>query len=124
MTIGETLRKLRISRNLTQKEFAKIFHISESVISLYEGNKRNPNYDILLQFSDFFGVSTDYLLGNDAFLVGNPSLGGSEALKEELKKSDKTNAEERQTIARAVMNQSLLSDEQIQAVKETILRML
>ncbi len=68
MTLGETLKKLRLEKKMTQKMVAKEFDISESVVSLYEGDKRSPSYDLLLKFSHFYGVSCDFLLGNTPFL--------------------------------------------------------
>jgi len=63
--LGSRLRELRKKKNLTQKELGKIFKVSESTIGMYERNEREPSYDLIRQFSDFFGVSIDYLLGRD-----------------------------------------------------------
>lgn len=62
MNFGNRLRKLRNEKNLTQAELAKILAIGESTISFYESNKRQPDYDTLTRFADFFDVSVDYLL--------------------------------------------------------------
>ena len=44
------------------KEFGAKFGMAESTISQYETGKRQPDYETLLKFSDFFGVSVDYIL--------------------------------------------------------------
>lgn len=60
---GDRLRKLRRDRKLTAKEFGKIFNIAESTVSGYENGSRNPDTEKINSFADFFGCSTDYLLG-------------------------------------------------------------
>lgn len=51
------------SFNLSQKEFAERMGLNPSTIANYESGKREPDYELLVKFADFFGVSTDYLLG-------------------------------------------------------------
>lgn len=62
---GERLKKLRVSRNMTQDEFGEIFnpHLSQSTIGTYERGLRQPSLENLVIISKFFKVSTDYLLG-------------------------------------------------------------
>ena len=57
------LVQLREEANLTQKQFAEAVKISNSTINRYETGIREPDYDTLILFADFFKVSTDYLLG-------------------------------------------------------------
>ncbi|KZN96459.1 hypothetical protein AZI98_08480 [Aeribacillus pallidus] len=66
---GDRLRKLRKNRGYSQKEFGKIFDLSESTIGMYEREERKPDYDTLNKFADFFGVSVDFLIGR----TDNPS---------------------------------------------------
>lgn len=54
---------LRKNKNVSQYELAKLLNLSRGQIANYEQGKRQPDYDILKMFADFFGVSTDYLLG-------------------------------------------------------------
>lgn len=63
MTLGERLEELRLEKKLTIKEAGEIFHLSKSTISAYENNTRRPNLEILLEFSEFYNVTVDYLLG-------------------------------------------------------------
>ena len=60
---GENLKKLRTSRNLTQKEFGSFVGLSKAVVSKYETGMGYPTYDVLIRIAVFFGVTTDYLLG-------------------------------------------------------------
>ena len=61
--LGERIRKLRTAKNITQQDLAQRLGITKSVISAYENSIRYPSYDILIELSNIFGVSTDYLLG-------------------------------------------------------------
>ncbi len=58
------IKKLRIDKNLTQNELAKILNISKSSITNYERGKRTPNAEIIAKMEKFFNVSANYILGN------------------------------------------------------------
>jgi transcriptional regulator with XRE-family HTH domain len=61
--IGKRLKQLREEHDLLQKELAEKLNISQQTISLYESDKREPDYDMLKKIAEFFNVSTDFLLG-------------------------------------------------------------
>ena len=61
--IGERIKTLRIEKNLLQKDLAKKLNLSQQTISLYESNRRQPDYLTLQNIATFFNVSVDYLLG-------------------------------------------------------------
>ena len=50
---------------LSQAELASKLKISQKSISKYERGTRRPSYETLLAMSSIFGVSVDYLIGND-----------------------------------------------------------
>lgn len=60
---GERLKKLRTKKKLTQTELGKIVNVTKVSISGYENGNRSPDTDTLEKLADYFGVSTDYLLG-------------------------------------------------------------
>lgn len=60
---SETFRQLRKNRNLTQKELGAKIGLSKAVISKYENGMAYPTFDMLIQIAQYFGVTTDYLLG-------------------------------------------------------------
>lgn len=62
-TLGERIRMLRESVNLSQMELSLRVDISQSAIARYELNKTEPKASDIVKLADFFGVSTDYLLG-------------------------------------------------------------
>lgn len=66
--IASILKALRTSKRLTRKQMAEIIGIRERVVLNYEQGDSNPPYDILIKFADYFGVSTDYLLGRTDIL--------------------------------------------------------
>ena len=56
------IKELREENNLSQEELASELGLSKGIISLYEQGKRKPSLDVLIQLSDFFKVTLDYLL--------------------------------------------------------------
>ncbi len=63
VTFGERLKQLRLENNLTQETLAEKLQIVKSTITKYEKNTREPEFEILIKIADFFGTTTDYLLG-------------------------------------------------------------
>ncbi|WP_051412155.1 helix-turn-helix domain-containing protein [Halonatronum saccharophilum] len=61
--LPDRLRELRERENLSQGELAKVFDISCMAISNYELSRRNPDLETLVKIANYFGVTTDYLLG-------------------------------------------------------------
>jgi len=61
--LGNRLRYLRKTLNLTQSELANKLGITRGTYAHYEIGKREPDYETLQKIADFFEVSTDYLLG-------------------------------------------------------------
>lgn len=60
LTLGERLKKLRQKK--TQQEVAESIGISRARYSHYENDRSEPDNDLLQKLSDYYGVSTDYLL--------------------------------------------------------------
>lgn len=65
MSLGKTLKELRLSKKLNQSDLAKLLNIDRTTYGKYETGDSSPDYDKLLTLADFFGVSTDYLLGRN-----------------------------------------------------------
>ncbi len=59
----ENIRNLRIDRGYTQAQIAKHLGISQNTYSQYEIGVLNYPVDAVVKLADFYGVSTDYLLG-------------------------------------------------------------
>ena len=60
---GQRLRELRKRRNMTLDEASKKLNIPLTTLAGYENEKRKPPIDMLIKFSDFYGVSVDYIIG-------------------------------------------------------------
>lgn len=57
------LISLRKERRLTQEEMAAAIHKKRSTLSGYETEGKEPDLETICFLAQFFGVSTDYLLG-------------------------------------------------------------
>ncbi|HHX51522.1 MAG TPA: helix-turn-helix transcriptional regulator [Clostridia bacterium] len=82
MSLGKRLKKLRTEKEISQEKLAEIIGISRSTLSMYELDKREPDVANIVKFADFFGVSTDYLLGRETKLASDPLPVPPEELKE------------------------------------------
>lgn len=60
--LGDRIRELRNSHQLSQVDLAKQLHVSKQTISNWENNNVPPSIDTLMRIATFFDVSTDYLL--------------------------------------------------------------
>ena len=60
---AENLKQLRIEKNLSQRELAKLCGYSQPAIARWEANLQIPNIDVAITFAKFFNVTTDFLLG-------------------------------------------------------------
>ena len=57
------IRDLREDHDLTQKQIAEKLNCSQQVYSNYELGQRDIPTDVLIKLSQFYKVSTDYILG-------------------------------------------------------------
>lgn len=64
MTIGEKIKELRMSRNISQQELADICGFIDSAsICLIEKNKRKVSLPTLNKICNYFGVTPNYFTG-------------------------------------------------------------
>lgn len=63
METKEVLKKLRKEKKITQEELAKLLHISRVAYAKYETGENLPPAPNITKIADFYGVSTDYILG-------------------------------------------------------------
>lgn len=67
METKDILKTLRKARGYTSaKDFCKAIGISFSTYQNYESGSRVPTVEMLIKIADFYGVTTDYLLGRDS----------------------------------------------------------
>lgn len=86
--IGETLKQLRKEKKLTQDLLAKEVGISKFAIRKYESNERNPDFETMIKFAQYFDVSVDFLLGRSALkrVNGIEFLSNSNNINDDLRK--------------------------------------
>ncbi|MBE6665221.1 MAG: helix-turn-helix transcriptional regulator [Ruminococcaceae bacterium] len=65
LNIGETIKKLRKEREITQEEFAEILGVSCQSVSRWENNSCYPDIELIPTIASFFNISTDKLMGVD-----------------------------------------------------------
>lgn len=65
MSLGRRLNYERTKRNWSQKYVAQRIGITNTVLSNYERDYRDPDTETLKSLAELYEVSTDYLLGRD-----------------------------------------------------------
>lgn len=86
MDINSKLKQLRKQKGINQDEAAQLLGVSLSSYQKYEREKNSvtPSLEVLIKLADFYGVTTDYLLGREP--IKNPMQGlniGVEAVDSE-----------------------------------------
>lgn len=66
LQLGENIRVLRRKEEITQEELAEVLGVSYQSVSRWENNSCYPDIELLPTLAEFFGVTTDQLLGVDA----------------------------------------------------------
>ena len=62
MNISNQIFKIRKKANLSQDKFAKIFNVTKQSVSNWETEKNLPDIQIIVQISNYFGITLDELL--------------------------------------------------------------
>lgn len=62
-TLGQRLRKAREAKGWSQTLVCKKLGISNSTLSGYERDYREPDADMISKFSNLYEVTADYLIG-------------------------------------------------------------
>lgn len=57
------LKDLREDNDLLQRDVAEYLNIRQNTYSQYENGQRQLPIDVLIKLSEFYKVSTDYILG-------------------------------------------------------------
>ncbi|WP_311316157.1 helix-turn-helix transcriptional regulator [Domibacillus indicus] len=59
---GEKLKELRLEKNLTMDDAAKIVSVAKSTYAGYESEFRQPSLEKMTLFAHYYNVSVDYIL--------------------------------------------------------------
>lgn len=65
MELKDTLKQIREKNGLTKRELCEKTGISERAYLTYEFGEREPKISVIQKLADFYGVTTDYLLGRE-----------------------------------------------------------
>ncbi len=63
--LKDSLKKIREDHGLTKRELCEKTGISERAYLTYEFGEREPKISVIQKLADFYGVTTDYLLGRE-----------------------------------------------------------
>ena len=65
MNLGETIKKLRRQKDITQEQLAEYLNISSQAVSKWETDLSLPDITLIPMLANIFDVSADVLLGID-----------------------------------------------------------
>lgn len=98
------LLELRSEKELSQRQIAKEFNVSQGTYNNWENENTQPSIEQLIQLALFFGVSVDYLIGfSDDFGTVSQGKLTNEELKL-LKLFNKANKQTRDSIITILEN--------------------
>lgn len=80
MDFSTKLRNLRIRRGLTQMQLAERIGTSQAAITSYEQKRREPSFETIRKFAEFFNVPMSALLPSDDTVEEDFVLQVSESL--------------------------------------------
>ena len=64
---AKRLKELRKENSLSQNNVAKTLGITQQSYARYEADTSEPSFEMLVQISELFDVSCDYLLGKTEY---------------------------------------------------------
>jgi transcriptional regulator with XRE-family HTH domain len=65
MKFQYVLKELRTNKKMTQAELAEAIKTKRANIGNWESGRVSPDYSMVVKLAEFFGVTTDYLFGNN-----------------------------------------------------------
>ena len=68
MNMADRIQHLRKSKGISQEELADKVGVSRQAVSKWESEQSTPDIEKVILLSDFFDVTTDYLLMLVSFL--------------------------------------------------------
>lgn len=107
--ISNRIKELRKARSLTQETLAKEINetfntnIERSMLSKWENNAQQPVMSTVFCLAEFFGVTTDYLMGHSNERVSKKSIRKTPSLTNEQQKGN----DEMQDIQQAQISRDL-----------------
>ena len=75
--IGESLKRIRLTHNLSQKEFANILNVSSLLVSKWENGERTPRIETFKKINKIYGITFEEITTGSF----KPKLSKRKALK-------------------------------------------
>lgn len=80
----KNLRKLRVSRGISQQQLADVIGTSQQSINKYENHSVEPDIHALIKLADYFETTVDYLVGHTPLFSNQPIPEGLDLSKAEI----------------------------------------
>ena len=81
-TLGEKIKYLRKQKDITQGKLAELINSTRPAVAKWETNAAFPPPEMIKSIADYFGVSTDYLLGRTLIPYIEIEIDGVETLED------------------------------------------
>lgn len=65
MSLAEKLKAERLKKGVSETDVAKAVGTTQSFISHIESGRKTPSTAVIVDIAKYYGVSLDYLLGNE-----------------------------------------------------------
>lgn len=62
---AKKIRKLRMSRNISQKDLADLLNVDRTTVARWETKDRMPDVFLLIRIADIFDTTLDELVGRE-----------------------------------------------------------
>lgn len=70
MGIGDNIKRLRESRNLSQKDIAEIAGVTDKAVSSWETGNKVPRMGVIQKLADYFGVAKSQIIEDQQDIPG------------------------------------------------------
>lgn len=80
MNLGDKIRKLRKTKDISQEKLAEILNVHITNIGRYETNKQSPSAETVRKLAEYFDVTTDYLLFEESKNISTTKIRDKELL--------------------------------------------
>ena len=84
MNIGKQILELRKQKNITQEELAAPLGVTAAAVSKWENGYTLPDILMLCALADYFGITTDELLGRNGMQKESVVVSKTESLTEQI----------------------------------------
>lgn len=71
VSLGEKIKRLRMTKNLSQKQLADLMHVERASVANWEGDRRVPPLETISYIADFFNISLSELLSESVTNTDN-----------------------------------------------------